>query len=99
MADPSKYHRQTVLIGGGDDLVVADRATGLDDRANPMLGPGIDAIATPRITARLVDRRPMDRGVNRISPRNAKLRAKSTTARNKARPSSHGRRSISVIPP
>src|SRR5690606_25574227 len=29
-----EHHRQAVLVGGGDDLVVADRAAGLDDRGD-----------------------------------------------------------------
>ena len=32
MAHPGQDHRQIVLISGGNDFIVTDRATGLDDR-------------------------------------------------------------------
>ena len=38
VAHPGEQHREAGLVGGGDDLVVADRAAGLDDRGRAGFG-------------------------------------------------------------
>ena len=39
-----EHHRNAVLVGGGDDLVVADAAAGLDHRPDPGRGDGVEAV-------------------------------------------------------
>ena len=39
-----EHHGDAVLVGGGDHLVVADAAAGLDDRRDAGRGGGIEAI-------------------------------------------------------
>src|SRR5690606_21768432 len=44
MPHPGKYHGDAVFVGGGDHLVVAHRAAGLDDAADAHLGGVVDAV-------------------------------------------------------
>ena len=45
VAAAGEDHREALLVGGGDDLVVADRATGLDDGSRTGRGSGVEAVA------------------------------------------------------
>src|SRR5664279_1618717 len=44
MADPREDHRSARLVGGGNDLWVAQRAAWLDERADPDRQAGFDAV-------------------------------------------------------
>ena len=45
MAHSGKYHGDAVFVGCGDDVRVAQRATGLDDRLDAEFGGHIESIA------------------------------------------------------
>ena len=41
---PGEDHDQAVLVGRGDDLLVADRSARLDDRGHPGGGDRVEAV-------------------------------------------------------
>ena len=43
--DAGKHHRHAVLVGGSDDLRIAQRTAGLDYRRNAVFGGKVDAVA------------------------------------------------------
>ena len=45
MPHSGKHHRDATLIGGRDDLVIAHRTAGLDDRDGAGIDEGVQAIA------------------------------------------------------
>jgi hypothetical protein len=42
---PGEHHRDAALVGGGDDLVVAHRAAGLDDAGGAFVDDHVQAVA------------------------------------------------------
>ena len=40
-----EHHRDAVLVGGGDDFLVAHAAAGLDHGTGPRVGQRLDAVA------------------------------------------------------
>ena len=56
MTDAGEHHRDAALVGGGDDLVVAHAAAGLDHGDGAIVGDDVEAVAKRKERVRGDDR-------------------------------------------
>ena len=55
VAPAGEKHRDTVFIGGLDDLIIPHRASGLDDRYGPRFDRGIEPVPERKEGVRRAD--------------------------------------------